>query len=321
MKMSNVDITTHIQNRNDFIEQFQREHGYNTNRATTNINLNNSHLTTNASVINRSRWDYLHDLNKLQQVKLNEKRKMKKKEEEDEIMNECTFSPKLNKSVNYDNMTINTDFSKIDSKMLNLINRQELWNQKKKEKMDNLKKLENEREMKQCFFTPEINKENSLNKSHITYRASNLLEDPESYQMYVKRMQKKRDDDINKKKIEESKPGSGKIWNSKPKKYNMDYDYTKHQISKSNNLNRSKSKQKIDNNKNDNLEKKYNNMDKEKYYEGIYKKNNNFNTDNIYDNDKNDNILFTQAIEYGKALDILHNELLSIDLLEDEFNE
>jgi hypothetical protein len=236
-------------------------------------------------------------------------------------MNECTFSPKLNKSVNYDNMTINTDFSKIDSKMLNLINRQELWNQKKKEKMDNLKKLENEREMKQCFFTPEINKENSLNKSHITYRASNLLEDPESYQMYVKRMQKKRDDDINKKKIEESKPGSGKIWNSKPKKYNMDYDYTKHQISKSNNLNRSKSKQKIDNNKNDNLEKKYNNMDKEKYYEGIYKKNNNFNTDNIYDNDKNDNILFTQAIEYGKALDILHNELLSIDLLEDEFNE
>ena len=137
----------------------------------------------------------------------------------------------------------------------------------------------------------------------------------------LKECKKKRDDDINKKKIEETKPGSGKIWNSKPKKYNMDYDYTKHQISKSNNLNRSKSKQKIDNNKNDNLEKKYNNMDKEKYYEGIYKKNNNFNTDNIYDNDKNDNILFTQAIEYGKALDILHNELLSIDLLEDEFNE
>ena len=29
--MSNNDISTHIQNRNDFIDQFQREHGY-TNR-------------------------------------------------------------------------------------------------------------------------------------------------------------------------------------------------------------------------------------------------------------------------------------------------
>ena len=217
--MSNVDISTHIQNRNDFIEQFQREHGY-TNRSNTNFNLDNNYLNTNNSVINRNRWDYLHDLNKLQQVKLNEKRKLKKKEEENEIMNECTFTPKLNKSMNYENMTLNTDFSKIkETQMLDLINRQELWNQKKKERMDNLKKLEKEREMKQCFFTPEINKENSLNKSHITYRASNLLEDPESYQMYIKRMQKKRDDEINKKKKNDMKPGSGKIWTNKPKKY------------------------------------------------------------------------------------------------------
>jgi hypothetical protein len=123
--MSNIDISTHIQNRNDFIEQFQREHGY-TNRSTTNINLDNNHLNTNSSVMNRSRWDYLHDLNKLQQVKLNEKRQLKKKEKEDEMMNECTFSPKLNKSINYENMTINTDFSKInETKMLDLINRQE----------------------------------------------------------------------------------------------------------------------------------------------------------------------------------------------------
>ena len=58
-------------------------------------------------------------------------------------MNECTFTPKLNKSMNYENMTLNTDFSKIkETQMLDLINRQELWNQKKKERMDNLKKLE-----------------------------------------------------------------------------------------------------------------------------------------------------------------------------------
>ena len=76
--MSNIDISTHIQNRNDFIDQFQREHGY-TNRSNTNFNLDNNYLNTNNSVINRNRWDYLHDLNKLQQVKLNEKRKLKKK--------------------------------------------------------------------------------------------------------------------------------------------------------------------------------------------------------------------------------------------------
>ena len=321
--MSNIDISTHIQNRNDFIDQFQREHGY-TNRSNTNFNLDNNYLNTNNSVINRNRWDYLHDLNKLQQVKLNEKRKLKKKEEENEIMNECTFTPKLNKSMNYENMTLNTDFSKIkETQMLDLINRQELWNQKKKERMDNLKKLEKEREMKQCFFTPEINKENSLNKSHITYRASNLLEDPESYQMYIKRMQKKRDDEINKKKKNDMKPGSGKIWTNKPKKYNIDYDYTKHEISKSNQIKRSKSNKKIDENrkKNENLKKNYNSLDIDKYYEGIYKKNNDFNKDNNFDVNYEDNILFTQAVEYGKAIDILHNQLLSIDLIDEDYKE
>ena len=198
-----------------------------------------------------------------------------------------------------------------------------MWNQKKKERMDNLKKLETEREMKQCFFTPEINKENSLNKSHITYRASNLLEDPESYQMYIKRMQKKRDDGINKKKINDMKPGSGKIWSNKPKKYNMNYDYTKHEISKSNKINRSKSNKKIDDarKKKEDLKKNYNSLDIDKYYEGIYKKNNDFNKDNNLDVNYDDNILFTQAVEYGKALDILHNQLLTIDLIDEENNE
>jgi hypothetical protein len=321
--MSKIDISTHIQNRNDFIEQFQREHGYTNRTLNSNINLNNSNLTTNASRISRSRWDYLHDLNKLQKVKLDEKRKLVKKEEEEQIMNQCTFSPKLNKSANYGNLTINTDNNEIH--ILDMIQRQELWKNKQKERMDNLKKIEKEKEMKQCFFTPEINKENSLNKSHITYKATNLLEDPESYQMYIKRMQKKRDDDINKKKIEEQKPGSGKIWNSNPKNYDLKYDYTKHQISKSNNnkLYRSKSNPKLNSSKTSNNTKiSYSNLDQGKFYEGIYKKvEKNFHTNYNKENEHEDNILFTQTVEYGKAIEILHNELLSINLLNDDDEE
>ena len=322
--MSKIDISTHIQNRNDFIEQFQREHGYTNRTLNSNINLNNSNLTTNVSRISRSRWDYLHDLNKLQKVKLDEKRKLVKKEEEEQIMNQCTFSPKLNKSANYGNLTINTDINNNNEiQILDMIQRQELWKNKQKERMDNLKKIEKEKEMKQCFFTPEINKENSLNKSHITYKATNLLEDPESYQMYIKRMQKKRDDDIDKKKKEDQKPGSGKIWNSNPKNYNMKYDYTKHEISKNNNnkLYRSKSNPKLNSSKTSNNTKiSYSNLDKGKYYEDIYKnvrKNlDEINNENISD----ENILYTQAVEYGKAIDILHNELLSINLLMDDDN-
>ena len=319
--MSKIDISTHIQNRNDFIEQFQREHGYTNRTLNSNINLNNSNLTTNASRISRSRWDYLHDLNKLQKVKLDEKRKLVKKEEEEQIMNQCTFSPKLNKSANYGNLTINTDNNEMQ--ILDMMQRQELWKNKQKERMDNLKKIEKEKEMKQCFFTPEINKENSLNKSHITYKATNLLEDPESYQMYIKRMQKKREDDINKKKIEEQKPGSGKIWNSNPKNYDLKYDYTKHEISKSNNnkLYRSKSNPKLNSSKTSNNTKiSYSNLDKGKYYEDIYK-NVRKNLDEINnENNSGENILYTQAVEYGKAIDILHNELLSINLLMDDDN-
>ena len=74
--------------------------------------------------------------------------------------------------------------------------------------------------------------------------------------------------------------------------------------------------------KNENLKKNFNSFDIDKYYEGIYKKNNDFNKENN-NNDVNngDNILFTQAVEYGKALDILHNQLLSIDLIDEDYNE
>ena len=141
--------------------------------------------------------------------------------------------------------------------------------------------------------------------------------------MYIKRVKKKRDDEINKKKKNDMKPGSGKIWTNKPKKYNIDYDYTKHEISKSNQIKRSKSNKKIDENrkKNENLKKNYNSLDIDKYYEGIYKKNNDFNKDNNFDVNYEDNILFTQAVEYGKAIDILHNQLLSIDLIDEDYKE
>ena len=46
--------------------------------------------------------------------------------------------------------------------------------------------------MKNCFFIPEINNEDALKKTKIKTKTINLLEDPESYSMYIKRLQKKK---------------------------------------------------------------------------------------------------------------------------------
>ena len=105
------------------------------------------------------------------------------------------------------------------------------------------------------------------------------------------------------------------------KKYDLNYDYTKHSIS-SKNLPRSNSKKSFK--KKEKL-KNYNNIDRDQYYEGLYKQNhkkinlNNMNTYTLNNNNTNEeNLLFNQPIEFGKALEILHNELYSFNLITDE---
>ena len=45
---------------------------------------------------------------------------------------------------------------------------------------------------------------------------------------------------------------------------------------------------------------------------------NTYTLNNNNNNDDNQNLLFNQPIEFGKALEILHNELYSFNLITDE---
>ena len=326
------NISIQLRDREEFIEEFLRQKGYQ----------NTSYISspTTISYPRRQRWNYLHDFNKLYKTKLQEKREQQKILEDEKEMRECTFEPKLNKSISYiNNGNNNKSYNSLLN--LNLIERQDAWIEKRKNNIKQKEKEKQNEQMKNCFFTPEINNEDALKKTRIKTKTINLLEDPESYSMYIKRLQKKREEEEKEKRRENSRPGSGNIWEKKfrSNRRNNSYDYTKHEYSR--NLSRSKSNQKkrFNNSKYSGNSKilkteisagrlskriKKGDMDKNKLYEELYKKNVYKMNDPYGNGNKNDesNItgfcehdsIYNQPIEYGKAIDILHNALYSIDL-------
>ena len=270
---------------------------------------------------------------------------MKRNDEEREIedekeMRECTFEPKLNKSISFIN---NSNYNKTYTSLLNLnlIDRQDAWIEKRNNMLKQKEKEKQEEQMKNCFFTPEINDEDALEKSKIKTKTINLLEDPESYTMYIRRLQKKRDDDEKERRRQMTRPGSGNIWEKRLRsnRSNNSYDYTKHEYSKNISRNKScinkrfnNSKYSINNNRTLKTEssigrfsKRFKKeVDKSKLYEEIYKKNISKISDPYGNGNKNEvtnitgmyehDFIYNQPIEYGKAIDILHNALFSIDL-------
>ena len=312
--INNQSQLSNVQNRSEFIEKFKQEH---TPSSTRNI------VTSNPN----ARWNYLHDLNRLKQAKLAEKREQQRIREQEKSFSECTFTPKLNKSVNYTANSArylpnnqNSSFNGVNihtEASIDLINRQEAWNQRKNTKLESMRQNISNKEIEQCYFTPSINRDTALNKSHIKSNAVSLLEDPESYQMYIKRLEKKREEDDNKRKRENSTPGSGKIWKKKNKKYNLSYDYTKHQITdkcipKSKSTNKLKGQTKSS--------KQLKEMDKDKFFDYLYQNKSTNNMRRVTTSNKStiSNVLYEQQIEYGKAIEILHNELFNFPLLDDE---
>ena len=331
----NENISLRLRDREEFIEEFLNQKGYK----------NTSYISSpTISYPRPQRWNYLHDFNKLYKTKLQEKREQQKQIEDEKEMRECTFEPKLNKSVSYiNNSNNNKSYNSLLN--LNLIERQDAWIEKRKNNIKQREKEKQDEQMRNCFFTPEINNEDALKKTKIKAKTINLLEDPESYSMYIKRLQKKRDEAEKEKKRERSRPGSGNIWEKRLRsnRRNNSYDYTKHEYSR--NLSRSKSntKKRLNNSKfsiNNNVLKTENSVsrlskkfkkgevDKSKLYEELYKKNvyklsdpygagNKSEVSNLTGYYENDSI-YNQPIEYGKAIDILHNALYSIDLEPEE---
>ncbi len=280
------------------------------------------------------RWIKLYNLNKVRQNRLNKQIEEKRKKDDEDLISECTFSPKINKnlSLNHSFSIMNNNNSKNENffHSLNLFQRQNAWNTKKQNKINFLSNSLIEKSMKECIFSPEINKDDYLNKTKINYKTNKVLEDPESYNQYIKRLERKREMEKLKKKNQRMTPGSGYIWNNKPKKYDLKYDYTSHSNSKKI-LPRSKSSNNlIVKHKNNNINNtKYIDIDKNDYYEKVYLKNSfstKFNCNqskidfNIKDNSENENNnLFDKPIEFNKAVKILHNELYSIQLLSNDY--
>ena len=313
-----------LNNRNSYIDEFKRgissEHFY--------------IIKKNNNSTREKRWIKLYNLNKVRQNKLNKQIEEKRKKDDEDLISECTFSPKINKNISLNNSfsIINNDNSKNENffSCLNLFQRQNVWNTKKQNKINSLSNSLIEKKMKECYFTPEINNDDYLNKTKINHKTSKLLEDPESYNQYIKRLEKKREIEEMKKKNQRMTPGSGYIWNNKPKKYDLKYDYRSHSNTKKI-LPRSKSSNNlIVKNKNNNINiKRYIDIDKNDYYEKVYLKNsfstkyNNCNQNidfNFKDNYENqNNHLFEKPIEFNKAVKILHNELYSIQLLSNDY--
>ena len=356
--INNKNISIHYRDRDEFIEEFLRKKGYK----------NDSFISSPKLIYPiRQRWNYLYNLNKLYKSKLQDKRAQQRLLTEEKEMKECTFIPHLNKNLSFIIKTNNSkqNFNDNDNDKilntkenenksflnLNLIERQNAWIKKKKSDLKEKIKKQQKEQMVECFFTPEINNENAIDKAKMKIKTITLLEDPESYSMYIKRLQKKREQIEKDKKIESLRPGNGNIWK---KKYsgnskNKSYDYMKNEYSGALTVSKS-NKDKINNKKYNNLFNNYSYMnteysignfskrvkngefDKNKLYEDLYTKSINKLSD-PYGRVENDNFknnvieyveqesIYNQPIEYGKAIDILHNKLYSINLDNDQDEE
>ena len=186
----------------------------------------------------------------------------------------------------------------------------------------------------------------------LSEKTADIVEDPESYNHYIKRLEQKRNKIKEKNDLEKKRAGSGLIWKPTQKKYNLNYDYRNHdnlnnhnnflkslnqtkkfkntnnknnnKLAKSNvlksssNRNKSNDKKIVKNNK-FNIDKNSKN-NKQNMYTYLYTSNNNFDTNDIYLNQKykKEIVPTGKEIEFGKALDLLHKELINININDDD---
>lgn len=132
------------QNREEFLEKFQ---GKRTNKE------KHEHIPP------KKRWDYLYSQSKLQRMKFDGKRQKKIKEKETEIFAECTFAPKINKNKLSNKETIGRKdllTQELENAPDSYARKQNAWAQKRKEKIETMKKNKTNKEFDECFFTPAI---------------------------------------------------------------------------------------------------------------------------------------------------------------------
>ena len=103
------------------------------------------------------RWDKLYQLDKKKRETLKLKEQKKKEEINKKEIKECTFKPLINNNSEY--IKKNYYSNNLDSnseKVLKFFSRQKFWNKKKNEKMEDLTKGEEIKELSECKFIPKI---------------------------------------------------------------------------------------------------------------------------------------------------------------------
>jgi hypothetical protein len=206
----------YIQKKNNFsINNFN----YNNNNINiiknNNNNNNNNHKKTSSLIKNytkQKRWERLYQLDKFQREKLKKNKEIQDNYRNEHELDECTFSPQIyNKNFSNNNsININNNNEKYDSE--NFLFRQKVWNRKRNEKMESMKKENENKFYNECFFSPKIS---TYDIPYYEGTTADIVLDPESYEAYINKKNKIRSKKKEEKFIEDNKPGSGKIWKNK----------------------------------------------------------------------------------------------------------
>jgi len=166
--------------RLEFIEKFKKDKRIDT-LASYNINpktKNQSQITSRTNKIDNSglsymqtevpkRWDYLHQLDKVRQNKIQSKINKQQEENERKHHYECTFNPVIytrklaprskstGKIINYiSNSSMNNELNSEDLVNCNVNQRTLIHHRKKEVKIENIKQQLLDREIEECFFKP-----------------------------------------------------------------------------------------------------------------------------------------------------------------------
>jgi len=202
-------------NNNNNINIFNSSNSIkNTGNNTSN---NNSHKRTSSLINNytkQKRWERLYQLDKVQREKLKRSREIQDNYRNQHELDECTFSPQIynkffSNNNNYNSMNIN-NIDKNDPE--NFLIRQKVWNRKRNEKMESMKKENENKYYDECIFSPKIS---TYDIPYYEGTTADIVLDPESYEAYINKKNKIRNKKKEEKILEDTKPGSGNIWKNK----------------------------------------------------------------------------------------------------------
>ena len=308
---------------------------------------------TSTGKTRQKKFQKLYNDYKTQRTKEEEYRQKMLSEREKKELAECSFNPKITKNNSLykkkpfeaitqeernKNKIKGQEKLKSDSKIINLINRQNKWLENKNNRLnqrivaDAIKKVEG------CVFEPKIKNISNKMSSNLKIDSYKLVEKPDPYLNFINKTKKYRES-----KNSGSKDNTKiKNWKSPNRKkiiMDNDYDYTRHELTENIYLLKNNSySNNIDNISNSMSNKSFNNKEKIKksipisklkltnisndelysmiYYNGKVKINKSL---NIY-LDENIQKIFGEKnqIYFKQAMEGLHQILINLDIRDDE---